>query len=166
MPRLASIRDFDWILLVFVLIICALGVVEIRSATVGTKFAGAHIKQIYWILGGLAAMYVMSNISYHALLDRIPLMYGISLAALLAVLMFGNVALGAKRWIRLPGGIHFQPSEWVKLILILAMAKYFSDNRSAELSWPDFLKAGALVGLPMLLVLREPDLELVNQWQR
>jgi rod shape determining protein RodA len=58
----------------------------------------------------------------------------------------------------MPGGSHFQPSEWVKLILILAVAKYFADLQQQELSWPDFLKAGAIVGFPMLLVLKQPDL--------
>ena len=53
----------------------------------------------------------------------------------------------------MPGGNHFQPSEWVKLILILAVAKYFADMRQRELSWPDFMKAGAIVGIPMLMVL-------------
>jgi len=58
----------------------------------------------------------------------------------------------------MPGGQHFQPSEWVKLILILAVAKYFADLHQRELSWPDFIKAGAIVGVPMLLVLAQPDL--------
>ena len=58
----------------------------------------------------------------------------------------------------MPGGNHFQPSEWVKLILILAVAKYFADMRQRELSWPDFMKAGAIVGIPMLMVLAQPDL--------
>ena len=53
---------------------------------------------------------------------------------------------------------HFQPSEWVKLILILAVAKYFADLQTARLSWPDFIKAGAIVGVPMLMVLAQPDL--------
>ena len=48
MSRYVSFRDFDWLLVVFVLIICGLGVMEIRSATAHTKFAGAHIKQLYW----------------------------------------------------------------------------------------------------------------------
>ena len=52
MRRLISFRDFDWLLLTFVLIICSLGVLEIYSTTYGTKFAGAHVRQIYWILGG------------------------------------------------------------------------------------------------------------------
>ena len=59
---------------------------------------------------------------------------------------------------KMPGGNHFQPSEWVKLILILAMAKYFADMRQRELTWTDFVKAGALVGIPMLMVLAQPDL--------
>ena len=60
MARYISFRDFDWILFVFVLIICGLGVMEIHSATEHTKFAGAHIKQIYWILAGLGAMFLVS----------------------------------------------------------------------------------------------------------
>jgi len=47
LKRYISFRDFDWLLLGFVLAICAIGVLEIYSATYGTKFAGAHIKQIY-----------------------------------------------------------------------------------------------------------------------
>ena len=52
MSRYVSYRDFDWLLLVFVLLICGLGVMEIRSATAHTKFAGAHIRQVYWVIGG------------------------------------------------------------------------------------------------------------------
>ena len=76
----------------------------------------------------------------------------------MAVLVFGQKYLGARRWIKMPGGNHFQPSEWVKLILILAVAKYFADMRQRELSWSDFMKAGAIVGIPMLMVLAQPDL--------
>src|SRR3989475_6208420 len=74
------------------------------------------------------------------------------------VLIFGQKYLGARHWVKLPGGSHFQPSEWVKLILILAVAKYFSDLHQKDLSWADFMKAGAIVGIPMLLVLAQPDL--------
>lgn len=158
MARYVSFRDFDWLLLVFVCLICALGVWEIRSATAYTKFAGAHIKQIYWIAGGVAAMFLVSLINYQALLDQIHWFYIASLVSLIMVLLFGQRYLGAKRWIKLPGGVHFQPSEWVKLILIVAMAKYFSDMHDRELSWSDFFKAGGIVGIPMLMVLKQPDL--------
>src|SRR5438874_5868260 len=158
MSRNISFRDFDWLLVTFVLIICALGVVEIRSATLHTKFAGVHIKQLYWIAGGLAGMFVMSLLNYQMLLERVHWMYIAALASLMVVLVFGQKYLGARRWVKLPGGNHFQPSEWVKLILILAVAKYFADLQHRDLSWSDFMKAAAIVGVPMPMVLVEPDL--------
>jgi rod shape determining protein RodA len=158
MARYVSFRDFDWVLLVFVLMICGVGVMEIHSATMHTKFAGSHIRQIYWIAGGVAAMFLVSLINYQALLDRIHWFYIAAVASLMAVMIFGQKYLGARRWIKMPGGNHFQPSEWVKLILILAVAKYFSDLHQRDLSWSDFMKAGAIVGIPMLMVLAQPDL--------
>ena len=158
MPRNISLRDFDWVLVVFVLAISALGVLEIRSATLHTKFAGAHIKQLYWIVGGLSGMLLVSVLNYQMLLERVHWMYISAVASLMMVLVFGQKYLGARRWVRMPGGNHFEPSEWVKLILILAVAKYFGDLESRELSWSDFIKAGAIVGVPMLMVLAQPDL--------
>jgi rod shape determining protein RodA len=158
LSRYVSYRDFDWFLLTFVLLICGMGVMEIHSATVHTKFAGAHIRQIYWVVGGVGAMFLISLVNYQALLDQIHWFYIAAIASLMAVMVFGQKYLGARRWIKMPGGNHFQPSEWVKLILILAVAKYFADMRQRELSWSDFMKAGAIVGIPMLMVLAQPDL--------
>jgi len=53
MSRYVSYRDFDWILFTFVLVICTLGVLQIHSATMHTKFAGAHIRQMYWVMAGV-----------------------------------------------------------------------------------------------------------------
>jgi rod shape determining protein RodA len=158
MSRNISYRDFDWTLVAFVLIICTLGVIEIHSATVHTKFAGVDRRQVYWILGGLAGMFIVSLFNYHALLERVHWMYIAALASLMTVLVFGQKYLGARRWVKLPGGNHFQPSEWVKLVLILAVAKYFADLQHRELSWSDFLKAGAIVGVPFIMVMGQPDL--------
>src|SRR5713226_7745194 len=158
MSRYISFRDFDWVLIGFVLVICGLGVLEIHSATAHTKFAGSDRRQLYWIAGGLVGMFLVSLMNYHVLLERVHWMYIVAVASLMTVLIFGHKYLGAKRWVKLPGGNHFQPSEWVKLILILAVAKYFADLQQRELSWPEFLKAGAIVGVPMLMVLRQPDL--------
>src|ERR1700741_4089155 len=158
MSRYVSYRDFDWLLMMFILIICGLGVMEIHSATVHTKFAGAHIKQLYWIGGGMIGMFLVSLLNYQALLDKVHWMYIAAVASLMSVMIFGQKYLGARRWIKMPGGQHFQPSEWVKLILILAVAKYFADLHQRELSWSDFIKAGAIVGVPMLMVLAQPDL--------
>jgi len=158
MSRYVSYRDFDWILFGFVLALCTLGVLQIHSATSHTKFAGAHIRQIYWILAGVGMMFLVSLLNYQALLEKVHWFYIISLASLISVLLFGQKYLGARRWIKMPWNVHFQPSEWVKLILILAVAKYFAELHQRELSWSDFIKAGAIVGFPLLMVLAQPDL--------
>jgi len=158
MRRHIRFRDFDWVLLLIVILICALGVMEIYSATLNTKFQGMHVRQVYWIAAGLLLMFLLSFVNYKVLLDNVPWMYGIAILSLVAVLVFGRKYLGARRWILMPGGSHFQPSEWVKLILILAIAKYFADYNERELPFRELVKAGLIVGIPMLLVLKQPDL--------
>jgi rod shape determining protein RodA len=159
MAKFISFRDFDWLLLVIILLICSVGVMQIYSATYMTKFAGVHLKQIYWILAGIILMFLVSVVSYEAILDNIHWIYLGAIGSLLAVLVFGVKVLGARRWIRMPGGSHFQPSEWVKLILILAIARYFQDLRQREdLSLGDLFKAGLIVLVPFALVMKQPDL--------
>jgi rod shape determining protein RodA len=104
MSRYISFRDFDWLLFTFVLVICGLGVMEIHSATLHTKFAGAHIRQIYWILGGVAGMFLVSLINYQKLLDRVHWLYIAAIVSLMSVMLFGQKYLGARRWIKMPGG--------------------------------------------------------------
>jgi rod shape determining protein RodA len=139
-----SFRDFDWVLLMFVVLICLLGVVEIYSTTYETKYAGAHLKQLYWILGGVVLMFVVSLLNYQILLENAHWFYVAAIVSLLAVAVFGKKYLGARRWIQLPGGAHFQPSEWVKLALILALARYFMEDSERGASLSDVVKAGAI----------------------
>ena len=152
-----SYRDFDWSLLALVLLLCTISVLEIYSATLHTKYTGFHTKQIYWIAAGLVAMAVFSRIDYHKLIDFVPWAYGVCLAALAVVLVIGQKVLGARRWIKV-GPMHFQPSEWVKLVLIIAVARYFANLGGRSLTWKDIFKAFALVGIPMLMVIKQPDL--------
>ncbi|HYX51846.1 MAG TPA: rod shape-determining protein RodA [Candidatus Limnocylindrales bacterium] len=161
--RNVNFRDFDWVLFSFVLLICSLGVLEIYSSTFGTKFAATsgtplYVKQVYWIIGGVVLMFVVSLLNYQMLLENAHWFYIAAVLSLLAVAIFGKKYLGARRWIQFPGGFHFQPSEWVKLVLILAMAKYFSDENDRLTSTLDVVKAGMIVGVPMLLVLKQPDM--------
>jgi rod shape determining protein RodA len=158
MKRFLNFRDFDWTLLGFVLLLSVVSVLEIYSATLHTKFVGFYRQQILWTVGGLGAMFAFSLIDYHRILEFIHWIYGFCLLSLVAVLVVGTKVLGARRWIKLPGGIHFQPSEWVKLVLIFAVARYFVSLVGRRLTWPDIFKAMAMVGVPMLLVLKQPDL--------
>jgi rod shape determining protein RodA len=155
--RILSFRDFDWTLLAMVLVLCTISVLEIYSATLHTKYLGFHTKQIYWIAGGLFAMFLFARIDYHKLIDFVPWAYGVFLVSLVAVKIFGVKVLGARRWIRI-GHMQFQPSEWVKLVLIIAVARYFANLGGRSLTWKDIFKALALVGVPMALVLIQPDL--------
>ncbi len=157
MQRLLRLRDFDWVLMGLVFLLSVLSVVEIYSATLHTKFVGFENKQVLWLLGGTAAMLVLSFIDYHILLDVIHWVYAFCLVSLVTVLAVGQKVLGARRWIRV-GSIHFQPSEWVKLILIIAVARYFTSLAGRDLDWKDIGKAFLMVGLPMVLVLKQPDL--------
>jgi len=159
MRRFLSYREFDWTLLAMILALCTVSVFEIYSATLHTKFVGFHTKQIFWISGGLVAMFLLAKVDYHRLIDWVPWAYGLFLLSLVAVLVpgIGHKALGARRWIKL-GPMLYQPSEWVKLVLILAAARYFANLGGRSLSWKDILKAFVLVGLPMLLVMKQPDL--------
>ncbi len=69
MRRFFSFRDFDWVLLGMVLLLSVLSVFEIYSATMHTKFVGFETKQVFWLVGGLAAMLLFSFINYHLLLE-------------------------------------------------------------------------------------------------
>ena len=145
-------------LLSLVVLMSVISVLEIKSATLQTKFRGFDHKQIEFLLVGLVLMFLISFIDYHRLLDIGPWAYGVGLVALVAVALVGTKVMGARRWINLGGGLHFQPSEWVKLILIVVIARYFWGLAGRELSWKDIGKAFALVCIPMLLVLKQPDL--------
>ena len=147
MSRYVSFRDFDWFLFIFVLIICALGVMEIRSATMHTKFAGAHIKQVYWVMGGIVAMFLTSLFNYQALLDKVHWMYIASIASLVGVILFGQKYLGARRWIKMPGGSapssRRRPCPGSAVTARKAGCLVSSSFLPAERNWPSASKASA-----------------------
>jgi rod shape determining protein RodA len=157
MRRFLGFRDFDWPLLGMVMLLCTISVLEIYSATMHTKYSGFYSKQIFWICGGIVAMFIFAKIDYHKLIDLIPWAYAVCLVALVAVKLVGAKVLGARRWIKI-GPMHFQPSEWVKLVLIILVARYFANLGGRRLTWPDIFKAFIMVGIPMLLVLIQPDM--------
>lgn len=153
-----SIRDLDWPLLLITLSISALGVLQIYSATHETIWKDAWWKQIIWIAAGLLLMWVVTNIDYHTLLGQVYLMYGLSIVTLISVFLIGTKVFGSRRWIPVGGGFKFQASEFVKLVIILLVARFMTELKKDDLDWRDLLKIGGLVGVPMLLVMKQPDL--------
>ncbi len=150
-------RDYDWWLVAILAAICALGVIEIYSATHGSALVGMHTKQMRWLVVGVVLMFALSRVDYHLIMDQAPILYIIGIVALLAVLFVGHTRFGAKRWIPVLGEF-LQVSELVKLIIIIVLARFFAEVRTDELSLQDLIKAGLIVGLPLALILKQPDL--------
>src|SRR5579863_4977784 len=157
MSKAASYRDFDWLLLLLALGIAAIGVVEIYSTTAHTALAAQYKRQIYWILMGCILAIAVSRFDYHQVLEQIPWIYLVSILALLAVLVGGHSASGARRWLKI-GPLTFQVSELAKLVIIVAVAAYLASRREKSVSWSDLVVLGALVGVPATLIAIEPDL--------
>ena len=157
MKASASLREYDWWLLAIVLAICTLGLLEIRSATQGSQLSGMHWRQLWWIILGVVAMFVVSRIKYHTLLDQAPVLYLVGMAALLAVLAVGHTRYGAKRWLPVLGAF-LQVSELVKLIIIIVLARFFSEVRTDRLTLSDLVKVGIVTGAPVGFILLQPDL--------
>src|SRR5579885_1940188 len=119
MPRYLSLRDLDWTLMLIVLLICGVGVLQIYSATIDTSFHSAWWKQILYIGSGLVLMRLLIRVDYHSLMHHVPIFYAASIVLLLATDIAGDTVFGSRRWILLPGGLKFQVSEFVKLVIIL-----------------------------------------------
>jgi rod shape determining protein RodA len=146
----SGIGEYDWWLLAIVGAICAMGVVEIYSATHNAHQAGmaTYVKQLWWLLTGVVCMLAISRLDYHMILEQAPIFYLIALIALIAVLAVGETRLGAKRWLPVLGSF-FQVSELVKLIIIIVLARFYSEVRTDQLSLADLIKVAILTGIPL-----------------
>jgi len=159
MSRYLSARDIDWPLLLITLAISAVGVLQVYSATMDTVFHNSWWKQILYVAGGMVMMWMLLAIDYHTLLHYVPMMYGLSVFSLLVTFLFGASAFGSRRWIPLFGGFHLQVSEFVKLVIILLVARYLTDYvKTDELEIREMGILSGMVVLPTALVLKQPDL--------
>jgi rod shape determining protein RodA len=145
----------DWALLGAILLICTIGVVLIYSTAGGTR-SWLYLTQLSAIGLGLGLMLVTMSVDYRSFADISHLLYAGLLAVLLYVVFFGDVQMGARRWIRI-GSFNFQPSEFARIGVALVLAKIFSESRGAP-SWTDLGVAGALTCLPIVLIAQQPDL--------
>jgi rod shape determining protein RodA len=151
-------KDFDWVMLFIILVICGLGVVQIFSATHDTVWQGAWWKQLVYIGAGIVLMWITTQLDYHALMQRVYPMYIASVVLLLAVLIIGKRAFGSTRWIALPAGIHLQVSEFTKIVIVLLVARFLTELRTEVLEIRDLLKLAGMILVPMALIAKEPDL--------
>jgi len=151
---------FDWKLLGIVLIIASIGILNLYSATSNGDVYGTplYLKQIFWLLIGLALMLAIAFIEYRYYSDFAHIVYSITLILLLAVLSYGILTSGAQRWVKI-GSLSFQPSEFVKISFIIALARFFQRTPDREgYSLKDLYFPFLLLLLPMGLILKQPDL--------
>jgi rod shape determining protein RodA len=153
-----SVRNLDWALILIAVAIAGLGILQIYSATIDTAWRGAWWKQGLYVCAGFVLMWVMTRIDYHTLLGQVPVLYAASLALLVLTPLAGSLVWGSRRWIPLGFGFKFQPSEFVKLVIVLLVARYLAELRADRLEGRDLLKLGLLVGIPCGLVAAQPDL--------
>ncbi|HKC10839.1 MAG TPA: rod shape-determining protein RodA [Vicinamibacteria bacterium] len=153
--------NVDWVLLGVTLLLTGLGVLTILSAAHSGHGSGLYLKQLYLVGLGLPCLLVSLLVDYRRLADRAVPLYLLAVGALVYVLFFGPRIAATRRWIALGsfhGSLQLQPSELVKLVAALFVAKVFAESRSETLGLRDVLGPGAAVGLLALLIAAEPDL--------
>lgn len=142
-------------LLGLLLVLMGSGLIVLYSAS--GQSIDAVIAQSVRFCIALVVMVIIAQFSPSTFLRFAPLAYGIGVAMLVAVDVFGDVGMGAKRWLVIPGVIRFQPSEMMKLAAPLMVAAYL--NR-CELPprLRDILVCGVIIGVPVVLTAIQPDL--------
>ena len=154
------LTNFDWKVLLLILAIAAIGVLNISSASASYKLTGLpfYLKQIYWLVIGCGLSLLVCSVDYHILEDFSYWLYGILVIFLLLVLVVGRTSMGATRWLHL-GFFTMQPSEPMKIVIILTFASFFSRNQAPWLlGWRELWKPALILALPALLIAKQPDL--------
>ncbi len=154
------LANFDWVILGTAVLLSLIGIMTIFSATRplgGGEHPTYYIKQIYWLLIGLAAMFAVVSVDYAWLNRYSYAIYGTGIVLLVAVLVAGKAGLGATRWLSL-GPISFQPSDLFKIAFIITLAHWMSRLKGAMSVRDLIFSFGMFTLVPLLLIIKQPDL--------
>jgi rod shape determining protein RodA len=155
-------KKIDINLIVVILALNIIGLINLYSATHGPTSAavsGLFISQIVWLFVGWSIFMIFTLIDYSIISRLAIFVYLLNLGAIVFTTFYGKVALGAQRWIDL-GFFRYQPSETMKLALIMMMAKILS-NRSTHgpgMGLKEMLVPMLILGVPFVFVVEQPDL--------
>ena len=153
-------RYFDWPLLVATLVLVGIGLIVLQSINYKDPALAQNFepsKQILFAGIGLGLMILFARTDFRVWFRYAPVLYGIGLAALLLIFVIGSNALGATRWIEL-GPLQFQPSEFIKIGLIMMLGRLFSRRHEEMRNWRYLLQSVALIAIPAGLIILQPDL--------
>ncbi len=154
------VKNFDWVMLVAVLLIAVMGLVNLYSATYAGQPAGTStfLRQLFFFCAGLSFIVISHLFDYRLLLKWNYPLYGLIILLLLAALFLGSSIAGTQRWIDL-GFFRLQPSEPAKLVLVISLASYYYRKDSGtSFTFKELLVPMGLTGVLFLLVLKQPDL--------
>jgi rod shape determining protein RodA len=147
--------SIDWLLVLFMIPVLGAGLVTMKSFTGETSFF-SH--QLIWIGISFAVLFFFSFIDFRFLkrTDILVVLFFIFSGLLLALFVLGHVSKGAQSWFSL-GGFSFQPSDMMKLVVILMLAKYFSRRHIEIGNFKHIFISAIYAFIPFLLVFLQPD---------
>ena len=155
---LGNLRQTDWVLLLIITLLATVGVLTLFSANRSlADTAPYYMKQLTFFPVGVILALAIMCIDYRFLVSLAPVFYGMLIILLIAVLLFGDEAKGAQRWLVI-GPIRFQPSEQSKLALIFMLSWYLSTIGSKIERLPYFLLTFIITAIPMVLIFKQPNL--------
>jgi rod shape-determining protein RodA len=155
-------KRLDLNLILVILALNVIGLINLYSATHGpttVDVASLFVSQIMWLIVGWTVFFVVTLVDY-SIVQRIAIViYVLNLGAIVYVTFFGKIALGAQRWIDL-GFFRYQPSETMKLALIMFMAKILANRNTAGygMGFKEMTAPLLVLGIPFVFVVEQPDL--------
>ena len=156
--RAAWVREVDWILVGATVLLIAYGVVILLSATGGAPDAATFVRaRALHLAIGAVALVVAAMYDYRRLAGAAQVIYAGTVLLLGVVLVFGEARLGAQRWISLGPFGGFQPSEAAKLAIVVTLARHLDAIKTLP-RLRSLFPFAAHVAVPMLLIVRQPDL--------
>src|SRR5699024_8775035 len=150
MIKLYKLRDYDFRLVIALVVLSSIGVLLVGSAD-----ASLQNHQLMGMILGLILMVIISLMDFSWVLNFSWLIYFLNILLLIAVRLFGNDANGATRWISI-GGFTFQPTELAKIIIILFFARFFMEHEEDLNTLRTLVKAAVLLAVPLVLIYIQP----------
>jgi len=154
------LKNFDWGTFLIVILLSIVGIMTIYSATrplLPTDQPNYHIKQIYWLLLGIAALFFIVSFDYIWLSRFAYPVFAVGVVLLIIVLIAGKTGLGAQRWLTL-GPISFQPSEIFRLMFIIVLSRHFLEI-GGTMGLASIIKIFLTFAfIPLIILLKQPDL--------
>lgn len=159
------LRHVDWLCLGACVALICVGLLYVMSATSAQPVGGDSLhytkRQALWAVAGVVTLILAAAVDYSLILRLAPWLYCATIAALVLVLVAGRSSFGAQRWLQL-GPVSIQPSEFAKLTMIVSFAGFLQarseEGRLALNNVWHLLPGFLYMGIPMLLVFRQPDL--------